>query len=176
MKKLLAVLLAAMLALLCGVAIADEPVKLNENSDTLAFYINVPNGMAMEQYAYDAGVFGTIEIAGLDSLSILFSLMPDDSYADMDMSELTGADVTNLSGTVIEDLGESTSELYDMPCGLKAMVIRDVANTEYITMTLKDGYFFYMTGFHDNYSPLSAEEVAAVKNAFDSLSYESTKK
>lgn len=173
MKKTLAMLLAVVLALLCFSACAEDAVKLNENSDTLEFYINVTNGMALEQYAYNPGVVGSIEAAGLPELLIMFSLMPDDSYTDTDMSELTSADVEALSGVVIADLGESTSELYDMPCGLKAMVIRDANNTEYITMTLKDGYFFYMTGFHEDFSTLSDEEVAAVKGAFDSLSVES---
>lgn len=172
MKKILAILLTFTLALLCAGACAEDAVKLNENSDALEFYLNVPNGMAMEQNAFDPGVVGFLEAAGLPDLNILFSLMPDDSYTDLDMSELTQEDVSTLSGVVITDLGESTSELYDMPCGLKAMVIRDKANTEYIAMTLKDGYFFYMTGFHGDFSPLSEEEIAAVKGAFDSLSYE----
>lgn len=171
MKKILATLLALALALLCAGACGEEAVKLNENCDALEFYLDIPNGAALEQYVTDPGVTGTVETAGLPDLVIKFSLMPDDSYSDLDMSELTTADVESLSGLVMADLGESAKELYDMPCGLKAMVIRDAANTEYIAMTLKDGYFFYMTGFHGDYSPLSEDEAAAVKAAFDSFSY-----
>lgn len=171
MKKLAAAMLALALALPCACACADDAVKLNENSDTLEFYMNVSNGMALEQYVADPGVVGTIEVAGLPELAIVFSLMPDDSYTDADMSELTQEDVESLSGRVMEDLGESASELYDMPCGLKAMIIADAARTEYITMTLKDGYFFYMEGMHGDFSPLGDDEIAAVRSAFDSLSY-----
>lgn len=86
--------------------------------------------------------------------------------------ELSAEDVDSLTGRVTKDLGESTMELYNMPCGLKAMVILDTAKTEYITMTLKDGYFFYMEGLHSDFSPLSDDEIAAVRAAFDSLSFE----
>lgn len=172
MKKILAMMLALTLALLCTGAYADEAVKLNENNDKLEFYLNIPNGMSLEQIATDPGVVGSIEIAGMPDLYLVCSLMPDDSYTGMDMAELTAEDIQALSGMVTEDLGESTQELYDMPCGLKAMEIRDTANTEYIAMTLKDGYFFYINAFHDDFSPLSEDEIAAAKSAFDCLSYE----
>ncbi len=172
MRKIFAILLALTLALPCACACAEEAVKLNENSDALEFYLNIPNGMSLEQYAADPGVAGAIEAAGLPELFILCSLMPDDSYTDADMSELTPADIETLSGLVMADLGESASELYEMPCGLQAMVIRDQANTEYIAMTLKGGYFFYLNAFHADFSELSDEEIAAAKGAFDSLSYE----
>ncbi len=171
MKRTLAILLAAMLVMLGAVACAEDRVQLNENSDSLDFFLVLPDGTTLKQAANELGSVGLFETQEEGGLVIRTALVPDDSYVDTDIAALTDEERQQIIHHFEEDLSECTTEVYEMPCGLHALSIRTTDNTEYLALTLLDGYFFYMAGLNRDYSPLTDEEITTVKTAFDSLTY-----
>lgn len=176
MKKLFAILLAALLAFAATGAMAETVVKLNENDDSFDMTLSVPNGMAVTQTPMTLGVSGDIEVSEHEALKLVFALTPDDSYDGLKMEDLSAEDVQLLFGLTLDDAENGKFETKVNAQGMTILTMEDAQRAEHITLALYDGYFFYMEAYHEDFSPLDDEECAIADSLADTLTVAETAK
>lgn len=160
-------LLVALLVAPC--ALAETDVTLNENCDAFDMYLSIPNGMAVTQTPLAIGSKGMIQVAGQDALQLVFALTPDDSYADVSLENLSSDEVEHIFGLALEDLENGKYETKANSHDVMILTMENGKKTEYITLALYKGYFFYMEAYHEDFSPLSDEECAIADSIADTL-------
>ena len=168
MKKWMSLLLSALL-LVAPCAVADTTVALNEIYDALDMTLSLPDGMTVTQTPLAIGTSGAVEVAGQETLKIVFALTPDDSYADMTLEQLTAEEVKTIFGLALEDLENGKYETKPNSNGVLILTMENGGKTEYIHLALNKGYFFYMEAFHEDFSPLTDAECAIADSIVDTL-------
>lgn len=172
MKKIIAMLLTALFVLSSCAALADTEINLHEDNDKMDFFLTVPDGAEVTQEPMEIGIFGGIALKGFDNLFIAFDLEPDDSYRGISLDELTNDEIAAATGTITEDIGTAVTEIHEIPSGLKMLSVLEDTKCEYIAVALMEGYVFVLSAMHEDYSPLTDDEILAVKTVAESLRFE----
>ena len=172
MKKAIGMLLAALLALSSCAALADTEINLHDNNDKMDFYLTVPDGAEVVQEPMEIGILGSIALKGHENLIIIMDLEPDDSFVGVSLKELTDEELVAATGLVTEDLGNAVTEIYELSSGLKLLTVLEDTKCEYVVVALMEGYVFALSAMHEDYSPLTDDEILAVKAVTETLRFE----
>ena len=164
MKKLLALILAAMLLCLSCAAFAESTDKeIVKYDDGLSFAFVYPEGYTADT-ATENGVMLSIITSEDESAAAYVLIVAPDSYVEdvMTINEMSDEDKTAFAESLIEDLANPTWEIRTTGLGTEMIVIdeQDTEQDIVILTALYDGYILNMYITHTDGATVTEEEIA----------------
>ena len=157
MKKALAILVAVMMTLVCGGALA-ETVKFLEISSAFDIEMALPEGAAVSDQASSELVsYNKITSEGLASVAVIIA--PSDDYGDLSMKDLSEEEVEQLKALGTEQYEAAVVSVEITPSGNQYIFINTEDGIDAI-FTLYLGYFVELTQWHDDFSELTEADTA----------------
>ena len=156
MKKALAILIAVMMMLVCGGALADT-VRFLEDSSDFDIEMELPEGAAGEHISTDLGNYYLITSEGLAPVAV--TIAASDIYGDLSMNDLNDEEIAELEAlaSVQYEMPEASWET--TPSGNGYIFISADEGIDAI-FTLYLGYFIELTQWHEDFSPITEEDSA----------------
>ena len=159
MKKALAILIAAMVMLVCSGALA-ETVKFMEDSSDFDIEMELPEGAAVGERASSALVsYCEITSEGLAPVAVTIAM--EDIYDDLSMNDLSDDEVENLKVRAAEQYEDPELTIGTTLLGNKYIFVNADEEGINAIFTLYLGYFIELTQWHDDFS-----EITEADNAF----------
>ncbi|MDD3337065.1 MAG: hypothetical protein PHI98_16405 [Eubacteriales bacterium] len=170
MKKAMAILLALMLLVGSGAAVA-EPYHFVEDSSDFDIQMELPEGATLDNHMGLNGLsLVSVSKEGLATVNITIAA-----------SELYDKDCLNdLSESDVNDLAELAASQYDAP---EITIETTPSNNKYVHIcanadydvdsifTLYMGYFIEMTQWHEDYSSITDEDYAFMEQLLYNLEF-----
>jgi len=157
MRKILAILVAAILLLGSASALA-EVVKFAEDSSDFDIQMELPEGSSVGEKV-NSELVSVCQINSEGRASVYITIAPSDIYGDLSMNDLSEADVENLKSLASEQYDNPEMSIEITPSGNKYIHVSSDAGVASI-FTLYRGYFVELTQWHDDYSELKDTDYA----------------
>ncbi len=170
MKKILAVTLTAMMLLINGLAYA-QPEKLLEPSATFDLEVTLPEGASLEQTMVN-GELSLIHILFEDEAMPGYTVMISysEEYGQSMMADLTAEQLEALYQTIAPEMQDPSYEMRTLEDGIVMMVVNENTDNDYAyVITIYEGYFIQAYIAHDDYAPLTTQEVDALITLMDNV-------
>lgn len=157
MKKVLAILVAVMMMLVCSSALA-ESVRFLEESSAFDIEMELPQGAVV-------GVQGSSELVSYCEImseglaSVIVTIAPTDIYGDLSMNDLSDEEVELLVMLASEQYEAPEVSIEITPSGNMYIFIETEDQIDSI-FTLYLGYFVELTQWHDDFSMITDEDNA----------------
>lgn len=153
MKKMLAILTAAMMLLVCSGALADT-VRFLEDSSDFDIEMALPEGATVgDQTSSELVSVCEINSEGLASVTI--TIAADEEYGELSLNDLTEEEVASLKELVAEPYEDAELSVEITPSGNGYIAINaDEEGINAIVMVYL-GYFVQLTQWHDDFSPIT---------------------
>ncbi len=153
MKKALAILVAVMMTLVCGGALA-ETVKFLEDSSVFDIEMALPDGAVVgDQDSSELVSYSEITSEGLASVAV--TIAPSEEYGDLSMNDLTEEEVEQLKALVAEQFESAELTVEITPSGNAYIFVNADEEGIDAIFTLYLGYFVELTQWHDDFSELT---------------------
>jgi hypothetical protein len=158
MKKTLAILLAVIMTLVCGGALA-ETVKFLENSSEFDITMELPEGAVVgDQTSSPLVSFCEITSEGLASVAV--TIAPSDIYGDLSLKDLSDEEVAELEAQAAEQYEDPEITIETTPLGNQYIFVNADEEGINAIFTLYLGYFVELTQWHDDFSPITEADNA----------------
>ena len=157
MKKILAILTAAVLLLGSASAFA-EVVTFAEDSSDFNIQMELPEGATVGDQV-SSELVSVCEIMSEGLANVYINIAPSDIYDDLSMNDLNEEEVENLKAIASEQYDNPEMAIEITPSGNKYIHISSDAGVSSI-FTLYLGYFVELTQWHDDYEPLTDADYA----------------
>ncbi len=157
MKKVLSVLVAAMLLLTATSAFAER-IKVEETAKYFDIEIDVPDGAQVDQFTFEGWVCVEMLIGaeGTNRLEFDFSVTPSEEYDGKSLIEYTDEEKALLMAAVGEGFWEPEHEFFLTELGNLVLFTRETSelNDYAVMQTVYKGYFVFLYCGYEDYSPL----------------------
>lgn len=160
MKKILCLLMVAMLLTVAFGALAEEKVRLHTSTDTLVVELTLPEGAVITStQAVGDSTITTVSKEGVAPVHIVIA--PSEMYENtQSLADLPDEEKEGLLQLVCEQYENPLSELETTPSGNEHYIIDTNGESDvHIIFTLFKGYFFELTQWHDDYAKLNEEDM-----------------
>ncbi len=158
MKKMLAILTAAVMMLVCSGALADT-VKFLEDSSEFDIEMALPEGASVgDQTSSELVSVCEINSEGLASVTI--TIAGDDMYGSLSLNDLSEEDVAALMEMASEPYEDAEMTVEMTPSGNGYIAINADEEGINAIFTLYLGYFVQLTQWHDDFSPITEADDA----------------
>ncbi len=171
MKKALSLLLAAMLLLASGAALA-ETIKIQETARAFDVTVVIPDGATVVQDVYDDWVCVEFQLPGEDGmLEIDLSVAPSEEFAGRSLSEADEDERALLVELSSINFLEPAHEFFTLSNGTPALFsIETGEGMQFATMqTIYKGFFIYLYCGYEDHFPLADNDLALMYDIMDSL-------
>ena len=177
MKKLLAILLSAML-LTCACACAEEAEVYHffETSEDFDIEMPLPEGATLGDKVTSELVSGvTVQKEGL--APVFIAIAASDLYDNKSMNDLTDDEVEQLKAIAGEDFDAPELTVDVTPSGNKYIHICANADSDVDSIfTLYMGYFIQMTQWHEDFATITDEDYAFMQQLLYNINFLPTAK
>ena len=158
MKKTLALLIAIMLLLVCGSALADT-VRFLEDSSAFDIEMELPDGAAVgERESSELVSYCLITSEGRASVAI--TIAPSDIYGDLSMNDLSDEEVEQLKALAAEQYEDPELSVEATPSGNSYIAVDADEEGIKSVFTLYLGYFVELTQWHEDFSEITEADDA----------------
>lgn len=175
MKKIIVLLLC--LALLPVAALAGTaPLEVRDLGDNMTLVYALPEGVnniEIEEI-YEMGVV-TFDLEDATKPQYIMTISYGEELQDQDLSDLTQDELDALAVLTAGDSEAWTYETKIMEDGWPAIWITYDEETDWVdAFTVISGYFIQIHGWHEDFSPLTAEEDAFALTLLDGIDFVET--
>ena len=170
MKKVLAILIAALMLMLCSTAALAETVKFVEDSTDFDITMELPQGATVGDKD-SSELVSVCEIKSEGLGDVYITIAPSDLYGDESMNDLAEADVADLEALAVEQYDNAQTSIEVTPSGNKYIhVTTDVGMGSIFTLYM--GYFVELTQWHEDYSELTDADYAFMQQLLYNINFQ----
>ena len=172
-KQWMALALAALLTLSCGLALAEaQTYDLYQVSDKAMLTLTIdrdPLYITLDE-AFDEMDANRVTVEADDLAPCVISVAKSDITEDMSLSDLTTEDLEELK-TILAEQFETPEVISGTENGITYIVIKTCADASDVhsVMTIKDGYFVQIDQYQEDFSLLSEADEAFAREVFAGL-------
>ena len=169
MKKMLALLLALLMALNLCAAVAEEIEEIEKITipydDVLEFEMLFPDGYDFDTEFYENVLILSIESADAAKPLFTMTVAPDEEYSELDrLNDLSDADYESYVQSLLQDYASPTWETFTTSYGSKTVFIND-DNTESDVAVLVGIYLGYSMALYIEYADGREVDAQAIETA-----------
>ena len=173
MKKIFALLLAAVMVVCSCAALAETEAYTIEFDDSLSFKVVLPEGYACAENV-ENGVLSAMIFKDEDSLAFAMVIAGDDEYDETArLNDLSDDEKTAFATAMLEDLGNPTWTISTTGLGTELIVVAEENDEEDLAMmaTLYDGCDIVLyVGYADGRT-VTADDMAVANQFFTDLEF-----
>lgn len=165
MKKWIA--LTAVLALLVSMTAAiAEPMKITEDYNDFDVTIEVPEGFTATQEDHEDSDLVCVILTSQDASKPRYELhiSPGEEYTGLSLADLPDEDKEAVMAMEAELYLDPVQEVLTTPSGNQIIFTREGAESDQFAsiLTLYRGFVFYEYCAHDDFSPVTEEDIAVM--------------